>query len=146
MEVVLGDARVQLERELAEGHPENFDVLAVDAFSGDAIPIHLVTAECADIYRRHLKPGGILLLHVSNRTLDLQPVARGVAKHLGWDAMLVNSENDINTGESTSDWVVISQNQTVMNMKPLEDADTEWDQPNLAPWSGPTTSRASGGC
>ncbi len=133
VEVVLGDARVQLERELAEGHPENFDVLAVDAFSGDAIPIHLVTAECADIYRRHLKPGGVLLLHVSNRTLDLQPVARGVAKHLGWEAMLVNSENDINTGESTSDWVVISQNQAVMDIKPLEEADTEWDHPNMAP-------------
>jgi hypothetical protein len=66
-EVVLGDARVQLERELAQGQSQDFDAIAVDAFSSDAIPIHLLTAECGDIYRQRLKPGGLLLLHISNR-------------------------------------------------------------------------------
>ena len=58
-EVVLGDARIQLERELAEGHSHDYDLIAVDAFSGDAIPMHLLTAECAEIYRQRLAPGGI---------------------------------------------------------------------------------------
>ena len=61
-EVVLGDARVQLGRELAAGQSQDFDLIAVDAFSGDSIPMHLLTAECADIYRRRLKPGGVLAL------------------------------------------------------------------------------------
>ena len=108
-EVVLGDARVQLGRELAAGQSQDFDLIAVDAFSGDSIPMHLLTAECADIYRRRLKPGGVLALHISNRVLDLDPVARGVALHLGWSAVQIVSKDDPKTGESSSSWVLISQ-------------------------------------
>ncbi len=70
-EVVLGDARVVLGRELAAGQSQDFDLIALDAFSGDSIPMHLLTAECADIYRRRLAPGGVLALHISNRVLNL---------------------------------------------------------------------------
>jgi hypothetical protein len=108
-EVVLGDARVQLGRELAAGQSQDFDLIAVDAFSGDSIPMHLLTAECADIYRRRLKPGGVLALHISNRVLDLDPVARGVALHLGWSAVEIVSKDDPETGESSSTWVLISE-------------------------------------
>jgi spermidine synthase len=133
VEVVMGDARVQLERELAEGHPQNFDVLAVDAFSSDAIPIHLLTAECAGIYRRHLKPDGALLLHVSNKSLDLQPVARGMAEHLGWQAMFINSDDSPSVGEYSSDWVIISQNQALLDTPAIANEETEWDRPREAP-------------
>lgn len=108
-EVVLGDARVQLERELAAGRAHDFDLIAVDAFSSDAIPIHLLTAECGDIYRQRLAPGGILALHISNRSLDLEPVARGLAQHLGWSARMVIGLFDSNVGESNSRWVVLAE-------------------------------------
>ncbi|HKB46927.1 MAG TPA: fused MFS/spermidine synthase, partial [Ktedonobacterales bacterium] len=105
-EVVLGDARVQLESELDRGLSEDFDMIAVDAFSGDTIPVHLLTAECARIYRRRLAPGGLLLLHISNRVLNLQPVAQGLAQSLGWKAALFGSLADGDTGESAADWVL----------------------------------------
>ena len=70
----MGDARLTLERQ----ESQQFDMLAVDAFSSDAIPIHLLTREALALYFHHLKPNGILALHISNRYLDLVPVcARG---------------------------------------------------------------------
>src|SRR5262249_55901858 len=63
--VALGDARIQMERELASGKSHDYDLIAVDAFSSDSIPIHLLTAECADIYRQRLAPGGVLAFHIS---------------------------------------------------------------------------------
>jgi hypothetical protein len=109
-EVVLGDARVQLARELEAGRSQDFDLIAVDAFSSDSIPMHLLTAECADIYRRRLKPGGVLALHISNRALNLDPVARGMASFLGWQAVQIISEDDPQTGESSSHWVLLTSN------------------------------------
>jgi len=109
-QVVLGDARVQLESELGSGPSTQFDLIAVDAFSSDAIPMHLLTAECADLYKRRLAPGGLLLLHISNRALDLEPVARGVAQHLGWKAVQFISGDNPETGESSSTWVLITAN------------------------------------
>ena len=73
VDVAMGDARLSLEREA----PENFDVLAVDAFSSDSIPVHLLTREAMQLFFRHLKPDGILAVHISNRYLDLQPVLEG---------------------------------------------------------------------
>ncbi|HYL38513.1 MAG TPA: fused MFS/spermidine synthase [Bryobacteraceae bacterium] len=107
-ETVLGDARIQFERELAAGRSQDFDLIAVDAFTSDAIPFHLLTAECADLYRRRLAPGGLLLLHISNRVLNLEPVARGLAAHLGWSALVFVSGDDAETGESSSKWVLLS--------------------------------------
>jgi hypothetical protein len=104
---VLGDARIQLTAESARGTAHDFDAIAVDAFSSDSIPMHLLTAECADVYRQRLKPGGILLLHITNKTLDLEPVARGIADHLGWQAAQIVSQRDPDTGESASQWVII---------------------------------------
>jgi len=109
-EVVLGDARVELDRELARGHSGDFDVIAVDAFSSDAIPVHLLTAECADLYRRRLAPGGLLLLHISNRVLNLEPVARGMALHLGWKEVVLTSTQNEQTGETRAQWVLITAN------------------------------------
>ena len=110
IEVAPGDARIQLARELDGGASGDFDAIVVDAFSSDAIPMHLLTSECADIYRRHLKPGGILLLHITNRTLDLEPVARGIAQHLGWPAFQMISPSNPETGENASQWVLIAAN------------------------------------
>jgi hypothetical protein len=130
-EVVLGDARVELERELAAGQSQDFDLIAVDAFSGDSIPMHLLTAECADIYRRRLKPGGVLALHISNRVLNLDPVARGVALHLGWTAVEIITGDDSKTGESSSRWVLITPNAGFLERAGLAHQSSPWS--NRAP-------------
>lgn len=107
VDTVLGDGRVELTAERARAQ-HDFDAIAVDAFSSDSIPMHLLTSECADIYRYRLKPGGVLLLHITNKTLDLEPVARGMAHHLGWQAAQITSQRDEATGESASQWVAIA--------------------------------------
>ena len=125
-EIVLGDARVQLERELAAGRLHDFDLIAVDAFSSDAIPLHLLTAECGDIYRQRLKPGGLLLLHISNRALNLEPVARGLARYLGWTPILFFSGDDYSTGESSSTWVLITDNAEFLQRTGIGHINSPW--------------------
>jgi len=125
-EIVLGDARVQMERELANGQAQDFDVIAVDAFSSDAIPLHLLTAECGDIYRRRLAPSGFLLLHISNRSLNLEPVARGLEQHLGWQAAELVSTDYIATGESSSNWVLITANTDFLKRPEITGTTVHW--------------------
>lgn len=128
-EVVLGDARIQLERELAAGRAHDFDLIAVDAFSGDAIPMHLLTAECAEIYRQRLAPGGIIALHISNRSLDLEPVTRGLARYLGWQARMVVVARDLldeDTGESSSRWVMLTERRETFANSKIRDTILGW--------------------
>jgi hypothetical protein len=125
-EIVLGDARVQLERELNTGQAQEFDAIAVDAFSSDAIPVHLLTAECGDIYRRRLAAGGLLLLHISNGVLNLEPVARGLARHLGWKAVLFVSGPNEPTGESRAYWALITANSDFLKQTGLEQEAARW--------------------
>lgn len=127
-EIVLGDARVQLERELRYGQAGHFDVVAVDAFSSDAIPLHLLTAECGDIYARHLAPGGLLLFHISNRLLDLAPVTRGLARHLRWAAAPVVASSHIATGESVSTWVIMTANQEFLRRPEIARVLSGWNE------------------
>jgi hypothetical protein len=133
-DVVLGDARVSLEEEARRGQSEQFDVLVVDAFSSDAIPAHLLTAECGLLYKYHLKPDGLLLLHISNRWLDLSPPARALAQHLGWKAALVDNEDEDAPGARSSEWVIVTANAEFMKMDGVKNAVTEWtakDRPPL---------------
>ena len=83
VKIVMGDARLSLEDELAHDAPQGFDVLALDAFSSDAIPVHLLTVEAFELYLRHVKPDGVIAVHISNRYLDLRPVVEGLAKRFG---------------------------------------------------------------
>jgi spermidine synthase len=115
IDIVLGDARIQLERELLSGQAQNFDVLVADAFSSDAIPLHLLTVECADIYRRHLKDNAILAVHLSNFYLDLVPVAIGLAKHIGWEAVVIESKESQDETVWESTWVLITQNNDFLH-------------------------------
>src|SRR3954463_12832213 len=108
VEIALGDARLTLERE----PPQGFDVLAVDAFSSDAIPVHLITREALQTYVRDLKPDGIVAFHVSNRFLDLIPVVARLAKELNLHAALISDdpddEDEDRSFKSRSDWVLVS--------------------------------------
>ncbi|MGA2737912.1 MAG: fused MFS/spermidine synthase [Bryobacteraceae bacterium] len=103
LDVALGDARLSLEREPAE----NFDVLAVDAFSSDAIPVHLLTREAFVLYFRHLKPDGVLAVHVSNKHLELTPVVKLAAASLAKDARLVDTEDEEDDVFGSS-WVLVT--------------------------------------
>jgi hypothetical protein len=135
IEVVLGDARVQLERELAQGHAQDFDLIAADAFSSDSIPMHLLTAECADIYRRRLAPGGVLALHISNRALNLDPVAQGMARHLGWTAVQIISGDDPQTGENSSRWVLLTSNRDFLERAGLAHQLSGWSSRAPITWT-----------
>ena len=107
IDVVLGDARLSLENEA----PQNFDVLAVDAFSGDAIPVHLLTREAFAVYLRHLKPDGILAVHTSNTYLNLPPVVALLAAEVGYDAEMITNDDDHRKLIDSSDWVLVTRNR-----------------------------------
>ena len=104
VEIAEGDARISLSNEQAG----NFDALIIDAFSSDSIPIHLLTAECGIVYRKHLKPGGRLIIHISNRTLNLEPVVRGLARYLGMNALRLENNGNDSVGMYPSTWMVLS--------------------------------------
>jgi len=104
LDVAMGDARLSLEKEA----PENLDVLAVDAFSSDSIPVHLLTREAMTVFFRHLRPDGILAVHISNRYLDLEPVLAGLTKDMGKVARVVDTEDDESQDVFGATWVLIT--------------------------------------
>ena len=105
VDVVLGDARLSLAAE----SPHRFDVLAVDAFSGDAIPTHLLTREAIALYLRHLAPDGVLATNVSNRHADLPRVVRAHAEHFGLHVRRVRAKSKSRLGPYLSDWLLLSR-------------------------------------
>jgi hypothetical protein len=127
-EVVLGDARIQMERERSV-----FDLIVVDAFSSDAIPMHLLTAEAADIYRQRLTPGGLLLFHISNRSLNLEPVTRGLAQHLNWNAAQILAQDNPSTGEDASNWVILTENLELLQEIAQGAPHVGWTDPKRTP-------------
>jgi len=104
---ILGDARLSLEHELAIGQPQKFDVLALDTFSSDSIPTHLLTQEAFAIYVQHLQPDGVLAVHVTNRHLNLLPVVRQLADNAGLAGVVVENGGD-NKRSYGSTWVLLS--------------------------------------
>jgi len=113
VQLVLGDARLSLENALARGEfaaPEQrFDVLSLDAFSGDAIPTHLLTREAFALYQQVIKPDGIIAFHLSNRYLDLPPVVGQIAHEAGFGAVLVADRPPVSGLNSPSDWVLVTR-------------------------------------
>ena len=109
VEVVLGDGRLSLLREELGGEP-GFDVIVLDAFAGDAIPIHLLTAEAFDLYRGRLAPGGTIAVHISNRHVDLAPVIRAQGLRLDLLSLLTVSDPEPEQFRYTATWVVLSLN------------------------------------
>jgi hypothetical protein len=109
IEVVLGDARISLEREAEQGDLQKFDVLVLDAFSSDAIPMHLLTREAFFVYEKHLRSAAsVIAIHISNQTLDLRPAVAGIAREFGFHALRVYPL--VPTGPfSQSDWILLSR-------------------------------------
>jgi spermidine synthase len=111
-----GDAR----NSLAHDPPQAFDVLAVDAFSGDAIPIHLLTTQAIELYKRNLAPGGILAFHISNRHVDLEPEIALLAKNAGMDVRRVTSLENTDRGEYNATWMLLTNSSAFFTQPDVE--------------------------
>lgn len=117
-DVVVSDARLALERE----PPQAFDLLILDAFNGDAIPMHLLTEQALQLYLSHLRPDGVLAIHITNHYLDLRPLVSGMATRAGYDYLLVESQPSDNLGWYPADWALLSKNQPFLQESALQKA------------------------
>ncbi len=111
VDVVEGDARLSLERE----PDQRFDVLAIDAFSGDSIPVHMLTREAFGIYFRHLSQEGVLAIHVSNRFLDFSEVVARLAASLGKTALSIHSPGDPKAHTLEATWILVGSKRTLLD-------------------------------
>jgi hypothetical protein len=121
VEVILGDGRLSLEREA----PQQYDLLAIDAFSGDSIPMHLLTREAMAVYVRHLKPNGAIVFQATNRFVDISPVVERLATELGLRAVMVSDDPDyrVETGPlywaSRTDQIIVTRNEALLAADPI---------------------------
>ncbi len=130
--VVDGDARTSL----AQEPPQNFDVLVIDAFSGDAIPLHLLTTQALALYQRHLAPGGVLAFHISNQHVDLEPEVALLAQAAGMTAMRVASPTNEERGEFSATWMLVSADPNFFRIPAVfNNAKTPRTNPRLRLWT-----------
>ena len=119
VEVAPGDARLSLENE----PPQHFDLLVLDAFSSDAIPVHLLTREAFEVYERHLNTNGVIAVHISNHYLDLEPVVVNLARHFGYKLASIDfDEADEEWWLYSSTWVLLSRNDRIINSPAIRGA------------------------
>lgn len=119
--VAVGDGRLLLQQEA----DQRFDVLVVDAFSGDSIPVHLLTREAVALYRQRLKPGGVIALHISNSHLALAPVVAAIAEELGLQAAFISDPGvDGDPSTAVSDWVLLAEDRAVLDLPLISEAAT----------------------
>jgi len=133
---VLGDARISLEQELDAGQPQNFDVLVLDTFSSDSIPVHLVTREAFELYLKHLAPDGVIAAHISNRHLDLLPVFWQLAQYYGLHMVAVTYPGDALGGYST-DWLLLARDPALLEIPAIQErsVDLSGYSTNIRLWS-----------
>jgi hypothetical protein len=121
-EIVMGDGRLSLEREPSRG----YDVLGIDAFSGDSIPMHLITREAMDLYIKHLKPDGVIVFQATNRFIDLLPVVKRLAAERGFEAVNVSDSPEASEGPeywySATDQVIVTKNRKLLASKLIAEA------------------------
>jgi len=131
IEHVLGDARLSMEREPAQ----NYDLLAIDAFSSDAIPVHLITREALAVYLRQMKPGGVIAFHVTNRFLDLAPVVKRIAGEHGLQVALIADDAE-ESDFARTDWVLVTRDQALLQRPEIARFASEIsDIPGLGVWT-----------
>jgi spermidine synthase len=118
-DIVLADARLSLESE----PPQKFDLIVLDAFSGDAIPTHLLTREAFDVYQRHLVPGGVIAVHISNGYLRLAPVVRRLAENCGMRVSRIDDTGVESRLQSISSWALATRNGAFLKANPSDPLD-----------------------
>lgn len=122
--VILGDGRIQLKRNI-DNKGGKYDLLFMDAFASDAIPVHLLTRECMGLYEANLNEGGMLVIHITNRFIDLRPVVLAHADDLGYEPILINYQDE-SEGVYTR-WVLFTKNQDVLKSEVIERCKDTWD-------------------
>ena len=132
-QLFLGDGRLVLERM----PDENLDFLAMDAFSSDAVPVHLLTKEAWTTYQRHLKPAGVLAINITNRYLDLAPVIAQTAADLGWQGVVVDDENLEESFYTVSVWALMSRDARIFDHPDFRDEEVVplKASPGFRPWT-----------
>jgi len=130
IDVVTGDGRLSMERD----KPQKFDLISVDAFSSGSIPIHLLTREALQSYKRHLAPGGVVVYNVTNRFVNLAPLLKLVAEAEGMKALLVNDDPSEDKYSGTA-YVLVTDNAKLLADKRFEDADEIEPISGLAAWT-----------
>lgn len=108
VDIIIGDGRLSLAQTFEKKGSENYDVLAIDAFNGDAIPVHLLTLEAVKIYLAHLSPKGIIAFHVSSRYLDLNPPLQAIAKALNLYAYIARNDGDKKNWIASAEWILLT--------------------------------------
>ncbi len=121
IDIVMGDARLSMEHELATKQPQRFDLLALDAFSSDAIPVHLLTKEAFEIYLQHIQADGVIAVHISNRYLDLRPVVEDLAVHFGLGMATIEDDDPTNWWIYRTTWILLSRNQAFLDRPEIGD-------------------------
>jgi len=118
VEVALGDARLSMEHE----PPQRFDLLALDAFSSDSIPVHLLTREAFAVYQRHLATNAIIAVHISNHYLDLQPVVINLAREFGYKVAIIDyDDDDAEYWLYSCTWMLLCRSEDVLDSKAISE-------------------------
>ncbi len=130
-ELALGDARLALEHE----SDQHFDALVLDAFSGDSVPVHLLTREAFAIYQRHLVPGGVIAIHITNRYLNLAPVVERLADEFGFATTRVSVQNAHRVGHYRPDYLLLSEDEQRLTPYPPLPPPYARDIPDVALWT-----------
>ena len=131
-EIVLGDARLSMENE----EKQNYDIMAIDAFSSDSIPVHLMTKEAVELFLHHLKPDGILAFHVSNRYLNLPPVVQRLAEEFSLPFVVVTANDDDDAWVSRSTWILLARDADVLAHPEITAAKTDdYDKTKVRLWT-----------
>ncbi len=132
VDISIGDGRLLLEQE----KDQRYDLLVVDAFSGDSIPVHLLTVEAVRLYFRHLKPNGILAVHISNLHLNLAPVLEGIRSTLGKRAIHITNEEDESKEIFSSDWVLMTTDRDLTTIPEIRTAAKKLEsKPGMRVWT-----------
>ncbi len=133
VEVALGDARLSLERQ----PPQGFHLIVLDAFSSDSIPVHLLTKEAMEQYFRHLRPGGVLAVHVSNRYIDLEPVLQRAGELLRKTVRVIETDDNEDESCYATTWVLLTDRDSLFDLPEFRSAQVK--PANPAPWLRPWT-------
>lgn len=110
-EVILGDGRIQMQKEANKAQPPRYDVIVIDAFSGDTIPPHLVTSEAMQLYQKLLAVNGIIAFHITNTYIDIVPITKALAKEKDFGYDVVRSPTSEKAGILSADWAILTKDQ-----------------------------------
>ncbi|MDO8668525.1 MAG: fused MFS/spermidine synthase [bacterium] len=135
VKIKIGDARLVLEKELIEAESKLYDILVLDAFSDDAIPVHLLTKEAMKIYLERLAPDGVLAVHISNRYLNLKPVLKGLAEAYNLDDAIIENNKSLSLEKTLSSWVLLTRDKNLLADETLKEQEHLKNEKNIRLWT-----------